>query len=418
MPEVISRILVQTDHPEHAAFLTEQLSGMKLETVLVQTGEQVLARLNCDEFDLLLLDAERVDIIENIRQEANCDAPIIVLARESEIIQAERCLALGAQDYLREPFNPSLLKVRVTGCLEQRRWKKDLEERERLLRLERDLEIAHRIQTSFLPTELPKVPGWELEACFYPARVVAGDWYDSFYLSNQRRVGFVIADVCDKGLPSALFMALCRSLIRAFAQQNYALRWMDTAQFSSNDWLSQVAGSGEDRQRALPSAGVTALKTAVNLTNNYILENHAESSMFATLFFGVFDPNSGLVSYINAGHNPPLVLDSHGQIKTRLKPTGPAVGIFPGADFNIGHVDLDDGDTLFCFTDGVPDARNPQEQHMGEKRMLELICQRSGLTARGLLDHVDQFVHDHIQDAVQFDDITMLAIRKAGAAVV
>ncbi len=434
-----SRVLIQTDHPDDIPFLRMHLEQMNLNVTIVGDDQAVLQQLQCDQFDLLLLDANRIDILEQIRGPLACDAPIMVLARLNEIQQAEKCLSLGAQDYLHEPYNPALLRVRVTGCLEQHFAERKQQEREQLLRLEHDMEVARRIQNNFLPRELPKVPGWELEALFYPARIVAGDWYDAFFLSSKRRVGFVVADVCDKGMPSALFMALCRSLIRAFSQQNLSLRWMDTQEFSSGDWLQMVkqgaqssrgrqAGNPlaklveeespaeeepQERQRSALSAGTTGLKAAINLTNKYIIENHIDSNMFATMFFGALDPSNGKVQYINAGHNPPYVLDKNGTIKERLKPTGPAVGVIPGARFEIGQVDLDPGDILFAFTDGVPDAADPQGEHYGEKRLADLV-RWPGISAKALLNLVDHHIHNHIQDAIQFDDITMIALRYLG----
>ncbi|MFM8321846.1 MAG: PP2C family protein-serine/threonine phosphatase, partial [Chloroflexota bacterium] len=372
---VIAQILIQTDHQHHVDFLKEHLGGLGHELTFVDDAQSVLAVLDCSVYDLLILDADRVDIIEKIRKDKGCDAPIISLAGPHEIDAAERSLQIGAQDYLREPFSPTFMKVRVSAILDQLWWKRSQADHDRLIHLEHDVEIARRIQNNFLPRELPTVAGWELAARFFPARMVAGDWYDVFSLTNQRRFGFVIADVCDKGIPSALFMALCRSLIRAFSQQNQSLSWMDTSQFQGGeDWLRYVRSvtpgvrkqaqesppSEEDRQKNLPSAGTTALRAAVKQTNAYVLENHGDSNMFATMFYGIFDPQSGSVAYINAGHNAPALIGPNGEIKARLKSTGPAVGIVPNANFEIGHLEMQPGDTLFCFTDGVPDATSPQ----------------------------------------------------------
>jgi phosphoserine phosphatase RsbU/P len=420
-----ARILIQTDHPGQLSFLTTYLEQMGHSLAIVETGDQVLSTLDCGQFDLLLLDADRIDILDKIRNDLQCDAPILTVATQDEMYQAEASLALGAQDYLLEPFNPTLLKVRVTGCLEPYWWKKEEADRDMMAHIEHDMEIARRIQNNFLPHELPVVPGFELQACFYPARVVAGDWYDVFFLSNKRRLGFVIADVCDKGLPSALFMSLCRSLIRAFSQQNQSLSWMDTQQLQGGeDWIKYVrqsAKSGakistdptdpDDRQRNAPSAGTTALKSAVKQTNNYILENHSETNMFATMFYGVLDPRSGNVDYINGGHNAPVVIDAAGNLKARLKPTGPAVGIMPDADFEIGHLEMDPGDTLYCFTDGVSDSTSPDGQHLGEKRLMQIL-QRPGLTAKSVVKLVEDTLDAHTQKVSQFDDVTMVAVHR------
>ena len=119
---------------------------------------------------------------------------------------------------------------------------------------ERDVQIGRQIQASFLPQTLPQVANWEIAARFQPAREVAGDWYDAFQLTHGR-VGLVIADVCDKGVGAALFMALMRSLIRAYAQQNYALRWLDA--LASDDIVPARTSTPGEGRRLPPSVGVT-----------------------------------------------------------------------------------------------------------------------------------------------------------------
>ena len=154
--------------------------------------------------------------------------PVIVLAPEGDSEVVQRCLDAGAEDFLYEPYSPSALKAQVRDyvAISSRR-RQDLRrsERENLLKLESDVQIGRKIQESFLPDVLPQPAGWEIAARFHPAREVAGDFYDSFQLTQGRRVALVIADVCDKGVGAALFMALFRSLYRAYSQQNYSMRW-------------------------------------------------------------------------------------------------------------------------------------------------------------------------------------------------
>jgi sigma-B regulation protein RsbU (phosphoserine phosphatase) len=161
---------------------------------------------------------------------------------------------------------------------------------------------------------------------------------------------------------------------------------------------------------ALPSTGTTSLKTAVQLTNSYILENHSQANMFFTLFFGVIDPSTGTLSYVNGGHNPPFIVNKDGVIKARLKPTGPAVGIFPDADFGIQQADLDPGDILVTFTDGVPDAHSTEGKLFTDKRLIEL-ASIPAPSADDLLERISDAVSEHIGSATQFDDITMIAAR-------
>ena len=133
--------------------------------------------------------------------------------------------------------------------------------------------------------------------------------------------------------------------------------------------------------------------------------------MFATLFFGVLDPASGLLTYINGGHNPPVVLDSAGKVKARLKPTGPAVGMLSNMVFETQQVILEPGDLLFTFTDGVLDARNPASQLFTEKSLLPLL-QQPIASAAALVDRIEITLKAHIGSADQFDDITLLAVHR------
>jgi sigma-B regulation protein RsbU (phosphoserine phosphatase) len=406
MDQKADKLLIMTRHQEQTDFLLSNLKEMGLTFDQARNRPQAIKSLKKGEYDLFLLDSERLDVLVELKEAGLLShIPVVVLVSEGEMAMADQCIKMGAKDYLREPLNPTLLKLRVNACLEEKHAREQQKEREGLLKIEHDVQIAQRIQSSFLPLELPQVSGWEIASRFHPARQVAGDWYDSFYLANKRRVGIVIADVCDKGVASALFMALCRSLIRAFAQQNYSLRWMDT--------LSEALTNPtpNERRQAVPSTGTTALKTAVELTNNYILENHGESNMFATLFFGVFDPVTGGLSYVNGGHNPPFILDKLGNVKERLKPTGPAVGIMSGVEFGIRQTNLEPGDILFTFTDGVTDAHNEKGELFTERCLIELL-QKPSHSAKELLDRIDEGVHAHIGDAFQFDDITMIAVRQ------
>jgi phosphoserine phosphatase RsbU/P len=272
--------------------------------------------------------------------------------------------------------------------------------------MQRELEIGRQIQASFLPKTLLQPPGWEIAACFEAAHEVAGDFYDVFPLSGVKRVGLVVGDVCDKGVGAALFMALFRSLIRAFAEQHYSLSWMDVL---ANDAPAPAMNGSLQRRRTLLSTGTTALKNAIERTNNYIFNNHGDSSMFATVFCGVLDPGTGAVVYINAGHVPPAVINASG-VKARLNPTGPALGLLADMEFSIEQVDLEAGDSLLIFTDGVADARGPNEEFFTEERLLSLATQPLP-SAAAMLELIQSNLHEHIGGANQYDDITMLAVK-------
>lgn len=281
-----------------------------------------------------------------------------------------------------------------------------VQQQQKMAKIESDIEIARRVQNNFLPNTLPVVPGWEIGGRFQPAREVAGDFYDFFMMMNDRRLGILIADVCDKGVGAALFMALTRSLIRAFSMMNYNVNWAETL----FDTVGAPAAGGRNKPNRV-AIRANALKTAVVDTNEYITTHHLDLNMFATMFYGMLDPVTGTLLYINGGHCPPMIISPDGVIKARLEPTGPAVGMFPGAGFEIGDAHLDYGDILYAFTDGVTDARNPSGKLFHESGLISLITPPLD-SAKGLLDRVDDALDRYIADAIQFDDITMVAARR------
>ena len=269
---------------------------------------------------------------------------------------------------------------------------------------ERELEIAREIQASFLPAALPQLPGWEIATVFRPARGVGGDFYDAFPLVQHRRLGLVIGDVCGKGVGAALFMALFRTLIRAFAQQHYSLRWMSALAEDEH------AEHGHNARPVLPSIGTSALRNAVELTNDYIATTHGRTSMFATLFFGILDPMNGALLFVNAGHEYPILVNAAG-IKGELERSGPVLGLFPGAHFDICEAHIEPGDTLVAFTDGVTEAQNAEGELFDHERLRTLLAQPVSSAAE-LLDRIQAGVQAHIGGADQSDDITLLAVRR------
>jgi serine phosphatase RsbU (regulator of sigma subunit) len=282
-------------------------------------------------------------------------------------------IGLGAEDYLPKPFEPTLLRARVASSLEKKRLH-DLEQLY-LKGLERELDIAREIQQGFLPAELPHVDGWGLAAHFQAAREVAGDFYDAFMLADGRLV-FFVGDVCGKGVGAALFMTLFRSLIRITANQDY---------FEHTENAGTSFFTAEHLQHALM------------LTNNYIAETHHASGMFATLFFGILDPHSGRLMYINGGHEPPLIVRS-GNVRESLRKTGPAVGAIPGCHFDVQIVQLDPGEMFFAFTDGAPEAKDPRGEFFGHERLLQILRQCDS-SSHELVGTIEAELHGYMDGA-------------------
>lgn len=271
--------------------------------------------------------------------------------------------------------------------------------------LDNELKKGRQIQIDFLPYELCQLPNWEIAACFYPARQVAGDFYDCFYLPENGQMGLVIADVCDKGVGAALFMALFRSLIRVFARQ-VNVRGQISSLLEEEKPLQGWLGSS-----TLNREHLNALQ-AVRLTNDYVAIIHPNLCMFATLFFGVLDPETGLLTYVNGGHEPLFIL-RQGEVKETLEPTGPAVGMMPDSEFKLGQVILEEGDILLGYTDGVPEGKNEEGELFKMKRLLPLLTQPTD-SANQLLERIKTALFAYIAEAPQFDDITMIAVRRYG----
>ena len=295
----------------------------------------------------------------------------------------------------------------IGGALENTRLYTRLDKSYRLLKLAKvkienyskaldaEMEKGKKIQRDFLPNRIPGVVGWEIAVCFHPARQVSGDFYDVFSLPGNL-IGLVIADVCDKGVGSALFMALFRSLIRVFSGQ-ISLQGVSVSGTCNHDPDS-------------PCNYHDLARRAVSLTNDYIAKEHGEEGMFATLFFGVLDPQSGSMAYVNGGHEPVIIVN-HGRIIKKLKTTGPVVGMMPESEYKTDLVQIEPGDILIGYTDGVTEALSPAKEFYSKSRFFSILkCPVS--TASKLIEQIKIDLYNHMNDAAQFDDITMLAVHR------
>ncbi|WP_084713131.1 PP2C family protein-serine/threonine phosphatase [Streptacidiphilus rugosus] len=319
--------------------------------------------------------------------------PIVLVYAEDGFEALEDHVRRG-HDFLVPPFLPALVRSRLQDCSERARAHAHAER----MSYERELEIGREIQAGFLPEQLPTPAGWDIEVSFRPARQVAGDFYDVFELVHRRRLALVVADVCDKGVGSALFMALIRTLLR------------HTAEYSG---LQHLVAGGQDLGALYP-VGVTPMMNAVLGTNHYLTRNHLRQGYFATLFFCVLDPATGSLVYINGGHNAPRLIAQESGELSALEVTGPAVGLLPDSTFSLGYAHMEPGDTLFVYTDGVPEARCPDGRFLGEEAMLALLTEPAA-DGRELLDRVGRAVVEHTGGGEQHDDVTMMVVRRDAA---
>jgi sigma-B regulation protein RsbU (phosphoserine phosphatase) len=196
-----------------------------------------------------------------------------------------------------------------------------------------------------------------------------------------------VGDVCGKGVGAALFMTLFRSLLRA-------------------PFTSDIARPPDGVSDASPSG---RLQQVVSFTSNYVADTHAEANMFATLFMGIFDPGDGTLTYVNCGNEAPLLLS--GDSMTALGPTGPVIGVIPGAAFGVRQIILQKGDLLVAFTDGITDATNARDEIFGRERLSAAIGQ-SATSPAALIASLESQLAEFVASAPQFDDITLLAIQR------
>lgn len=249
--------------------------------------------------------------------------------------------------------------------------------------IKHELELGREIQGSFLPRELPKINGWEIDHAFAPAREVSGDFYDVFTLPTGQ-IALIIADVSGKDVGAALFMVLIRTLIRS---------------------LSEV----------IHYENSTPLDT-IQLTNNYLINHHYGNNgryMYATLFMAILDQNSNKITYINAGHNPPAIINAQGGVQKWIETTGPAVGIIPEGQFVHGKLQLEPGEMLFTYTDGVTEARDTKGTLFSKKKLASLF-EMPFSSASEAVKIVESAVNNHCEGLAPHDDITMLVLRRKG----
>lgn len=240
-------------------------------------------------------------------------------------------------------------------------------------RMQQELDVAHTIQASFLPDGSPNIPGCSVATYWQAARQVGGDFYD-FLPLDEDRWGIVIADVADKGVPAALFMALSRTILRAVA-------------FSHND----------------PAFVLTRA--------NEIIAREAESDLFVTVFYGIWDPASERFTYANAGHNPPLLMQPNGAFTTLLG-HGAALGILPELQIKSHSVPLRPGETVILYTDGVTEALNEDYDEFGLERLQVAARAAARQPAAAIVRHINDSISDHTGQTPQFDDMTLMIIKR------
>lgn len=247
-----------------------------------------------------------------------------------------------------------------------------------LASLQQELSIARDLQRSVLPVDFPDLDTYSIFGLMESAREVGGDFYD-FFERSDGHIAFVIADVSGKGVPAAFFMAICRTLLKTIA-------------LFEND----------------PAKCVRQLNDLLSADN--------EQMMFVTLFFGVYDPETGLVQFVNAGHNPPFKISAKGTVEALPRSEDMAVAVVEDMDFTAQDLTLDPGDRLVLYTDGVTEAFNPEGEQFGDDRFAAVLSGETDQTTAGAAHATVEAIRVFEAGNDQSDDITLLVLHRKGGA--
>ena len=328
----------------------------------------VLSDINMPRMDGLTLLEKIPDVDTDLRS--------VVISAYGDMKNIRAAMNRGAFDFVTKPIDFDDLRVTIDRGLRQlEMWREAEASKDKLLTLQSELDVANSMQQSILPKQFPKNDQYELYGSMAPARNVGGDFFDIIRL-EYGRLGIAIADVSDKGIPAALFMMSSRTLLKG-------------------------AALGDDD----PGTVVTVV--------NDQLQDGNEANMFVTLFYAVYDPETGLVRYANGGHNPPLIVHKDGSSTILPLTGGVALGVAPQFEFSTDQVRLEPGEALVMYTDGVSEAEDLDSEEFGMDRLLEVFADATLESARAANDAVFAAVREFAGDRSQSDDITCLVLLRA-----
>jgi sigma-B regulation protein RsbU (phosphoserine phosphatase) len=378
-------ILIVDDAPANLRLLAEMLTARGYRVRAVTSGDRALMSARAAPPDLILLDIRMpgmngYEVCEQLKAERQTrHIPVIFISALDELHDKVQAFNVGGVDYVTKPFQGEEVLARVETHLALRRLQNQLRDANRQLmeanqRMERELALAGKVQASFLPPELEVGAGWQIATMLKPARQTSGDFYDLIPLPNGS-LGLLIADVVDKGVSAALFMALSWILIRTYAVEHPT---------QPGNVLAAV------NRRILAEIG---------------------SGQFITAFYGILDPATGKLTYCNAGHPPPLLFGAqHSAVGHSLSRTGMALGVVETETWEQGVVELRPGDTLVLYSDGVTEAENEQVVSFGDSRLRANVRASLGRPAQETRDALLAGIRAFSGEALQSDDITVMVV--------
>ena len=332
----------------------------------------ILSDINMPEMDGLTL-------LAKINEMRIPSLKCIMVSAYGDMDNIRQAMNGGAFDFATKPIDLDDLQRTIDKAVEQIEYIRSAQkEHVQLVDIQADLSVAREIQHAILPRtfdlKLPDADNVNIYASMLAAKDVGGDFYD-FFPIDDHRIAFTIADVSGKGVPAAIFMAVSRTLIKATGIQDKP----------TNECMSTV---------------------------NNILCDESVGSMFVTVFYGIYDLQTGQITFTNAGHNPPYILKADGQVEVVKSPCNLVLGAVPDMPFSCDTMKLEPGDTLYMFTDGVTEAENKNHDQFGESRLEAALAECKGADSRHIVDTVNAKVKEFINGASQSDDITQLVIRR------
>lgn len=382
-----SRLLIVDDNEDNRLTLSERLAREGYRNVqMAADGRSALELIEREHFDLVLLDImmprmNGYQVLESLHANPqHRSPPVIVISAIDQMESVIRCIELGAEDYLPKPFNPALLRARVGAILEKKRMREEIDRH--VERLDRELKLAREIQLAMVPAAALAATAQSpvaLSAVLQPAREVGGDLYDYFWLTPQR-LCIAVADVSDKGLPAALFMARAKTAIRLLA--------------------SGAAENGD----------ATGVKAIVTRLNDELCRDNPHA-MFVALILCIIDVRTGAVEWCNAGLPPPYFLSADGNIGPRGEAIGCPLGLPVPDGYSIGATTLQAGTSMFMNTDGITEAVNATGELFGDVRLRRALSAACGRSPEEMLACVLEQVAGFCAGAEQSDDIAALICR-------
>ncbi len=382
-----TKILVVDDEPDIELLIRQkfakQLKSKEIEFIFVPNGTEALKAIYQDQdIHIILTDINMPEmdglVLLSHLQDLNRIFKTVIISAYGDMSNIRKAMNRGASDFITKPINFRDLEVTIFNAIEQCvTLKNAMEAQKTLAQLERELTIASSIQQSIIPhyfDPFPSVRTFEIYGNMIPATQVGGDFFDFFPLDHER-LGFVIGDVSGKGIPAALFMAMCRVIIRATA-------------------LNATS----------PEACLAEANRLLCMDN--------EACMFVTAFYGIYHVQSGHIDCANAGHNPPILLKSDGTQLLIARNEGVPLGILSTYVYQNHHLSLHKEDCLILYTDGIIEARNSQGEEYGEQRFFQDISNWMPGTLPTLTAHLLEHLAQFTQGTPPFDDVALLCIRQ------